>query len=146
MIFAAANPDPVALYQTLVTVQFLLGIFVAVLAVVTFFRNKAQKRDVTIVSEGVSKKQFDEHAAARDRQFNDHVKANNEMFEQIGKDASERRRLIYEKIESTRKDLGDRIVGVGNQVAGLETGQEMINQRVIEIGGKLDRAIERSKS
>jgi hypothetical protein len=62
MLFAAAEPNPVDLYKTLVVLQFLGGLVLLGAQLIALARtNKAQKRDVRMVSDAVSKEEFDKH-------------------------------------------------------------------------------------
>lgn len=59
-------------------------------------------------------------------------------------DAGEdRRRAIYLRMDSQRDQLAEKIDKVGQQVSGLGATTDLLNQRIAQIDGKLDRAIER---
>jgi hypothetical protein len=90
MIFAAATPEA----------GFLLNLIVAV-NVAAVFGLKKQKREINWAFEPASKREFDEHVRASKKDFDEHVRANEAAMEQITKEASARRQLIYSKIEQS---------------------------------------------
>lgn len=136
MLFAAAEPNPVDLYKTLVVLQFLGGLVLLGAQLIALARtNKAQKREVTFGFEPASKVEFDRH-----------VKLTNQTLEKLAKDSDERRRAIYEKLEKLGDNVRSEVTHVREHVAALGKGVELLDQRTVLMDQKLDRAIERRRA
>ena len=101
-------------FALVVSVVTNIGIFVA-----TF---RSQKREVTFAGEYARKEEFDRHV---------------ERFEKETRQLNDDRKFDVREVHR-------RMDGVEKAVSGLESGTELLNQRIVQIDQKLDRMIERS--
>jgi hypothetical protein len=129
MLFAAAEPNPVDLYKTLVVLQFLGGLVLLGAQLIALARtNKAQKRDVRMVSEAVSKEDFDKHVE-------ENSEASNSARQELVELRAERKADITA--------LHIRINGIDTKVAAVEATTMLTNQRLVQMDGKIDRLMDR---
>jgi hypothetical protein len=136
MFFAAADPSGEAIKNWLLVLGFLLSIAGNVVGLIAFFRKPTkQQREVSFSFEPASKVEFDRH-----------VKLTNQTLEKLARDSDERRRAIYEKLEKLGDRMGADVTQVREHVAGLERGFELLDQRMVLMDQKLDRAIERRRA
>jgi len=129
MLFAAAEPNPVDLYKTLVVLQFLGGLVLLGAQLIALARtNKAQKRDVRMVSDAVSKEDFDKHVE-------ENSEASNSARQELVELRAERKADITA--------LHIRINGIDTKVAAVEATTMLTNQRLVQMDGKIDRLMDR---
>jgi hypothetical protein len=130
MFAEAQTPDPKFLLQFILVLSLIGNVLWPLLNYLQ--RNKAQKRDVELVKESASQKDFD-----------DHCKENTRMFEQMRAEASKRGKDLFDKIEETKDQLGGEITKVKESVAGLDATSKITNQLITSMDGKLNRLHER---
>lgn len=129
MIFADAAPPDHANWLT--NLQFFATVITGLIVLWSMLTNKPQKREVSFEQELITKADFDKHS----------------------KDDSTALKNIDDQLESLRTErkndadgLHDRITSLAREVSAVQVASEFTNQRLVQIDGKLDRAIERNRS
>jgi hypothetical protein len=92
-----------------------------------------QPLEVTATKQFVTKEEHDRHTAWNQQEHNN-------LFSKLGGVE----RGVREAMKAETDQLHDRITDVAKQNAAQEAKQDLMNQRIVQMDGKLDRLVERS--
>src|SRR5262245_56297124 len=101
-MFADVGPDANSLKTLLSVTQYIAMWIIAIAGAVAVFRKPPkQERDVRLVSDGVSKVEFDRHVKAVTQAVEKLGAETKERFDTIDTESDDRRRTIYRMIDTS---------------------------------------------